>query len=86
MFNFVIWNREEKATTECNNILEQLGLTSSELGSEETECWEKKASTEVESAADKSLPTDSNVFSMLGLSESDLQASGEAWESKTPII
>lgn len=73
--------REERETTESNNILEQLGLTSSE----ETECWEKKASTEVESSTDKSLPSE-NMFNMLGLSASDLQSSGEAWESKTPMI
>lgn len=80
-------NRVENAVTECKNILEQLGLSSSDLGSEETECWEKKASTaqvDVNKEEEKSLMTD-NMFNMLGLSEADMQSSSEAWESKTII-
>jgi hypothetical protein len=58
------------------------------LEAEGSECWEKKASNEVETRHEESLaslPNDT-VFSMLGLSQSDLQGSGEAWESKSGAI
>lgn len=78
-------NREERANTECNVILEQLGLTGADVMTEETECWEKKASNTASQSKDKeSIPTES-VFNMLGLSETDIQTTGEAWESKTGL-
>mmetsp|Transcript_24838 Transcript_24838/g.42047 ORF Transcript_24838/g.42047 Transcript_24838/m.42047 type:complete len:194 (+) Transcript_24838:61-642(+) len=77
--------REERANTECNVILEQLGLTGADVMTEETECWEKKASNTASQSKDKeSIPTES-VFNMLGLSETDIQTTGEAWESKTGL-
>jgi hypothetical protein len=65
--------------------MQQLGLTASDVGSEETEIWEKKATTEkVVTPIDDAMSSDT-VFDLLGLSASDVQSSGEAWESKTSV-
>ena len=79
MCNFVY--RGDKAAEECSNILQQLGLSETDLDDEGTEHWEKKATSEKEPSIEK-IPDDT-VFDMLGLSQSEIQASGEAWESKT---
>lgn len=73
--------------------MEQLGFSNADMAAsnDASECWEKKASGEdaqaKQDAASATCPvtSDSSVFAMLGLSESDAQSTGEAWESKTIV-